>query len=103
MTGVRITVADTGTGMPPEVLRRIFEPFFTTKEALGTGLGLWVSAEIVSKHNGKIRVRSRVWGEDGKGGTVFTVFFPLTVEHGAAAEKPALTDSRAGALAEKRS
>jgi len=103
MTGVRITVADTGSGMSPGVLRRIFEPFFTTKEAIGTGLGLWVSAEIVSKHNGKMRVRSRARGDDGKGGTVFTVFFPFGVEPGAAGEKPALADRGEGALAEKRS
>jgi signal transduction histidine kinase len=101
-TGVRITVADSGSGMSPEVLRHIFEPFFTTKEAIGTGLGLWVSAEIVSKHNGKMRVRSRVRGEDGKGGTVFMVFFPFNVEHGAASEKLTLTDSGAGALRENR-
>jgi signal transduction histidine kinase len=69
--GVRLTVADTGCGMDPEVRKRIFEPFFTTKEATGTGLGMWVSWEIVGKHEGTIRVRSRV-GE----GTVFMLFFP---------------------------
>jgi len=94
-TGVRITVADTGNGMSPGVLHRIFEPFFTTKEAIGTGLGLWVSAEIVSKHNGRIRVRSRVRGEDGKGGTVFTVFFPLKSEQCAVEEKSAWSDTGA--------
>jgi len=101
-SGVRITVADTGSGMSPEVLRHIFEPFFTTKEAIGTGLGLWVSAEIVSKHKGKIRVRTRARKEHGKSGTVFTVFFPLGVEHGAGGEKSTMIDSAAAALAEKR-
>jgi signal transduction histidine kinase len=90
---VSVTVADTGSGMSPEVLRRIFEPFFTTKDAIGTGLGLWVSAEIVSKHKGKIRVRSRLRRADGAGGTVFMVFFPLNVEESATAEKPASIDS----------
>ena len=57
--GVRFTVADTGTGMEPEVLERIFEAFFTTKEVTGTGLGLWVSHEIILKHHGIVHVHSR--------------------------------------------
>ncbi len=79
--GVRITVADTGSGMSAEVQRRIFEPFFTTKDATGTGLGLWVSAEIIAKHQGVIQVRSRVREEGRSGGTVFTVFFPFSPAH----------------------
>jgi signal transduction histidine kinase len=80
-TGVRITVADTGSGMSREVQRHIYEPFFTTKEATGTGLGLWVSAEIIGKHDGNIRMRSRVRTENGNpSGTVFTVFFPSRPE-----------------------
>ena len=84
--GVRIVVADTGSGMTEEVRQRIFEPFFTTKEATGTGLGLWVSAEIVEKHRGRVRVRSRVANGGGssvqpeshvrRAGTVFIIFFP---------------------------
>jgi signal transduction histidine kinase len=76
--------------MPPEVRRRIFEPFFTTKEATGTGLGLWVSAEIVDKHHGTIQVRSCASAENGKGGTVFTVFFPLRLEEAVEPEKQVL-------------
>ena len=72
--GVRISVTDTGTGMHPETLRRVFEAFFTTKQATGTGLGLWVSEEIVRKHAGTVRVRSRFGS-----GTSFLVFFP---DHG---------------------
>lgn len=68
---VRITLADTGEGIRPEHLERIFEPFFTTKEAIGTGLGLWVSSEIVKRHNGSLRVRS----QRGKG-TVFSIWLP---------------------------
>ena len=65
-----------------EVRRRIFEPFFTTKEATGTGLGLWVSAEVIHKHHGSIRIRSlaAVQSEnDGsmRSGTVFMIFFPF--------------------------
>jgi signal transduction histidine kinase len=77
--GVRITVADTGSGMPEAVRRRIFEPFYTTKEATGTGLGLWISSEILEKHGATVAVRSRTreaamgWQ---KSGTVFMLFFP---------------------------
>ena len=52
--GVRITIADTGSGMTHEVRDRLFEAFFTTKGATGTGLGLWVSHEIILKHHGII-------------------------------------------------
>jgi signal transduction histidine kinase len=74
--GIRVIVADTGCGMGPAILRRIFEPFFTTKDATGTGLGLWVSAEIIQKHHGRVRVRSRSAQESVKSGTVFMVFLP---------------------------
>ncbi|HET7103308.1 MAG TPA: ATP-binding protein [Terracidiphilus sp.] len=78
--GVRITVADTGVGMTPEVRERIFEAFFTTKEVKGTGLGLWVSREIIAKHHGRVHVRSRAGSGSGSGagrsGTVFQVFLP---------------------------
>jgi PAS domain S-box-containing protein len=75
-TGVRVTVADTGSGMPAEVRQRIFEPFFTTKDATGTGLGLWVSLEIIEKHKGRVAVRSRPENGGGASGTVFHLFFP---------------------------
>jgi signal transduction histidine kinase len=72
--GVRLTVADTGSGINQTVQRRVFEPFFTTKESVGTGLGLWVSQEIVLKHDGTIRLRSREGPQ--KSGTVFAIFLP---------------------------
>ena len=50
--GFDYVVADNGVGMTPEVRDRIFEAFFTTKEVTGTGLGLWVSHEIIQKHHG---------------------------------------------------
>jgi signal transduction histidine kinase len=56
--GVRFTIADTGSGIPPEGLKKIFEPFFTTKEVIGTGLGLWVTKQILDKHRATIRARS---------------------------------------------
>ena len=71
-SGVRVTVADNGSGIDPESSARIFEPFFTTKQELGTGLGLWFSQGIAQKHGGSIRFRSRA-GAAGNG-TVFTVF-----------------------------
>jgi len=74
--GILITVADSGVGMIPEVRARIFEPFFTTKEATGTGLGLWVSHEIVAKHRGRLSVRSRAASSQARSGTVFQLFLP---------------------------
>lgn len=69
--GVRVTVADTGEGMAAETRERLFRPFFTTKSSTGTGLGLWLSLEILNKHGATIRVRSR----RGRG-TVMSIFFP---------------------------
>lgn len=75
--GVRITLADTGHGIAPKNLARIFEPFFTTKKEAGTGLGLWVCRQIVDKHRGSIRVRSR--STPPCSGTVFSIFLPTAV------------------------
>jgi signal transduction histidine kinase len=75
-TGVRFTVADTGAGMAPDVRKRAFEAFFTTKEVTGTGLGLWVSYEIVTKHHGIIHVRSSAGAPGKDSGTAFQFFIP---------------------------
>ncbi len=77
--GVRLTVADTGSGMSPEVRSHIWEAFYTTKEATGTGLGLWVSHEIILKHHGNVRVRSRAADSGPYSGTVFQIFLPDNV------------------------
>lgn len=70
---VCLSMRDTGTGIPPEVLSRIFEAFFTTKEVgRGTGLGLATVRDIVRHHEGWIEVDSRVGA-----GTAFRVFLPL--------------------------
>lgn len=65
-------VADTGCGMPPEIVERIFEPFYTTKGERGTGLGLAASHGIIARHGGRIMVVS----EEGLG-TRFEVRLPL--------------------------
>lgn len=68
-----VSIADTGSGIPPEILNRIFEPFFTTKEVgKGTGLGLSVTYDIIKKHGGDIKAESEV----GKG-TLFTIRIPI--------------------------
>jgi PAS domain S-box-containing protein len=72
--GVRITIADTGSGMTAETRKRMYEAFYTTKGPAGSGLGLWVTANIVRKHQGCIRVRSKRMPRAG--GTVFTLIFP---------------------------
>ncbi|MCP4539353.1 MAG: PAS domain S-box protein [Chloroflexi bacterium] len=68
---IKITVSDTGTGIPPDVLRHIFEPFFTTKASLGNGLGLAQVHGIVGQHEGRIEVETQI-GE----GTTFTIYLP---------------------------
>jgi PAS domain S-box-containing protein len=74
--GVRFVVADTGSGMDLEVQKRVFEAFFTTKEETGTGLGLWVSEEIIRKHRGIVHLRSRPMGGEKSSGTIFEIFIP---------------------------
>lgn len=90
-TGVRFTTADTGSGMSAEVRKRAFEAFFTTKEATGTGLGLWVSFEIVVKHRGLIHLRSRTAMNGTGSGTVFEFFIPDALEGAAEGEAIAET------------
>ena len=70
-SGIRVTIADSGTGMDADTQQRLFEPFFTTRGDKGTGLGLWVCREILTKHGAKIRVKSR----EGTG-TVFSIWLP---------------------------
>ncbi|PYP91072.1 MAG: hypothetical protein DMG65_09390 [Candidatus Angelobacter sp. Gp1-AA117] len=73
----RITIADSGLGIPAENLKRIFQPFFTTKKDVGTGLGLWVTNEIVQKHGGVIKIKSST--NPARHGTVFMIWLPLDV------------------------
>jgi signal transduction histidine kinase len=103
-TGIRFAVADTGAGMEPEVREHIFEAFFTTKEVTGTGLGLWVSQEIILKHHGLVRVRSRIAAPldapaRKNSGTVFEVFIPD--DPGLAATTGPAADDRASTVSTK--
>jgi len=72
--GVRFTILDNGPGIASEQMTKIFEPFYTTKKDVGTGLGLWLTQNLVRKHQGSIRVRSAV--NHGRCGTAFSIFFP---------------------------
>ncbi len=73
--GTRVTIHDRGHGIPLEIRRQMFDPFFTTKELKGSGLGLWVSKNLIMKHNGTIRFRSST--REGASGTTFEVFLPV--------------------------
>jgi len=78
---VRISVSDTGVGIPPENIKRIFDPFFTTKQmGMGTGLGLAVTYGIVKMHCGDIRVESQASPAAGPTGTRFVVTLPRKEE-----------------------
>jgi two-component system NtrC family sensor kinase len=70
---IKIKIADTGPGIPPEVMGKLFSPFFTTKEK-GTGLGLAISYGIIERHQGKIDVETDL----GKGST-FVITLPVSV------------------------
>ena len=72
---VRITFADSGCGIEPSRRSKVFDPFYSTKGNLGTGLGLWVTRQIVEKHRGTIRMKSR--SRLPRTGTVFSITFPV--------------------------
>lgn len=73
---VFVEISDTGSGIPEENLNKIFDPFFTTKEpGKGTGLGLSIVYNIIKKHNGEIRVKSKI-GE----GTTFIIELPVKMD-----------------------
>lgn len=76
---VRITIADNGEGIPNSAVPHVFEPFFTTKKSVGTGLGLWVAKQLVEKHGGSIRLRSRTAGL--RRGTLFSIVLPAANAH----------------------
>jgi signal transduction histidine kinase len=73
--GIRITIADTGRGIDAENRNRIFEPFFTSKGLIGTGLGLWVTKDLIAQRHGQISFRSST--RPGRSGTVMPIFLPF--------------------------
>ncbi len=74
--GVRLTIADSGSGIPEELRAQIFAPFFTTKKDVGTGLGLWICKGIVERYSGSIRIWSST--VPGRSGTIISVVFPIS-------------------------
>ena len=71
---IRIEISDTGSGIPPEIVKRIFDPFFTTKPVgTGTGLGLSITHGIIRKHGGRIEVES-----EQEKGTTFRLILPIS-------------------------
>jgi len=75
---MKVTVSDTGPGIPPNIIRSIFDPYFTTKDVgEGTGMGLALAHGIVESYGGKITVDSKL----GKG-TKFSIYLPITRKHG---------------------
>jgi len=83
--GIRITVADDGKGISREAQPRLFEPFFTTKGTTGTGLGLWLTRDILERAGGYIRCRNH----HSPHGAVFSMWLPLApVEHSLRAQPP---------------
>jgi PAS domain S-box-containing protein len=69
---VRMTIADNGEGISTKDLTRVCEPFFTTKQSIGTGLGLWVTSELVKKHEGRLQIKSK-----SGAGTVVAIWLPM--------------------------
>jgi PAS domain S-box-containing protein len=90
--GVRIFIADNGSGISADAAPHLFMPFFTTKGEDGTGVGLWITRQLVEKQSGTIRLRSRNQSgrEDEKTGTVFMVWFPLQSKTMTEAQKRAV-------------
>ncbi len=75
---VKVIIEDDGPGIAPEHRDRIFEPFFTTKKDVGTGLGLWVTKEIIERHSGTVEVRSV--NDADPSGTAFSITLPVRPE-----------------------
>ena len=88
--GLRLTIADSGAGIAPEIKSRLFEPFVSSKGDTGTGLGLWVCSEIIRKHGGTIRFKSS--SSPASKGTVFSIFLP---------DEPQFREHDSTAVAEK--
>jgi signal transduction histidine kinase len=75
--GLRITIADNGSGIDPAIRRNLGVPFVTTKGHQGTGLGLWVSMSIIRRHGGKLQAHSCTGPSHH--GTAFSIFLPANM------------------------
>ncbi|HEY6489759.1 MAG: HAMP domain-containing sensor histidine kinase [Terracidiphilus sp.] len=84
----RITIADNGTGIPCEIRSNLFSQFFTTKGSRGTGLGLWLTRDIVQRNSGKLHLRSRTKTPSG---TTFVIYLPAAPGAGQLARSPEKT------------
>lgn len=72
--GVRIVISDSGSGISASACEHIFDAFYTTKDPKGSGIGLWLTSEVIARHDGRIHVRSRTEGPYR--GTIFDIFLP---------------------------
>jgi PAS domain S-box-containing protein len=75
--GIEIVIRDTGDGIEQENLPRVFEPFFTTKGILGTGIGLWVAKQLITRRGGQITIATS--STRGNSGTTVTIFIPFAL------------------------
>ena len=75
--GVCITVADDGVGISDRDKLNLFTPFFTTKKSFGTGLGLWITKDMLEKRGGRVRFRSR---DSSRSGTVMSLYIPQALQ-----------------------
>jgi signal transduction histidine kinase len=92
--GFRVTVADNGIGISRTDRKRLFQPFFTTKGQKGTGLGLWVTRGLVTKHGGRLQMHSSTRTQ--RRGTTFSIFFPAFWQGAAPQERQAAAFRSAG-------
>jgi PAS domain S-box-containing protein len=88
-----LLVSDTGTGMTEDTIAHLFEPFYSTKGVTGTGLGLWVSKEIVDRHHGTVRVNSRRATPGKSGRSTFRVVLPISGIPASAKDSPMNADT----------
>ncbi len=80
-SGIRLSVADTGTGVSAGHKKKLFSPFFTTKKEVGTGLGLWLTRDLLEKKGGYIRFRSR---NSRPSGTIMSIYLPASLPEASA-------------------
>ena len=83
--GIEVVIRDSGTGIAEENLRRVFEPFFTTKGELGTGIGLWVAKQLITRRGGQIAIASETTPKHS--GTTVTIYIPFVYSSGSKPEE----------------